>query len=256
MFDATGKNHAAVQTPRTAWWPRASCIHVSKPHLGIPGPAPAAAAIGRHTFSFGAYFANYTQDNHWFFTQILTDVARQPHFLDAVVTPPGGTPDSVTKNGFREPAVRLHQRLRPDAVVSGVLGGEIQITERLRADVGGRVEYDNFVQSSENTSTFDLDGDSTTTFNNETFGNGSFRHFDKSITDWAASMGLNYRRPAEPLALSRLGARGYKMPALDEFLNAHGGGAGGPVRVAEVQSVEGGVKGAIGRSSAFTVNGF
>src|SRR5207237_355875 len=56
--------------------------------------------FGRSTASFGLYFANYTQDNHWFFTQILTDVGDQTHFLDAVVTPPGGTPDSVTKNGF------------------------------------------------------------------------------------------------------------------------------------------------------------
>ena len=81
------------------------------------------------------------------------------------------------------------------------LGGEIQLTDRLRADLGVRGEYDKFVQSSENTSTFDLDGNPATTFNNETFGNGSFRHFDRGLTDWSASLGLNYTLRTEPLAL-------------------------------------------------------
>ena len=77
-------------------------------------------------------------------------------------------------------------------IVSGVLGGEIQLTDRLRSDLGVRVEYNNFNQSSENTSLVDLDGDSTTSFDQELCGNGTFRHFNRSLTDWAASLGLNY----------------------------------------------------------------
>ena len=59
--------------------------------------------FGKHSLSFGGYFANYTQDNRWFFTDILTDVRDNPRFLDLVVTPAGGgAPVDVTKNGFRK----------------------------------------------------------------------------------------------------------------------------------------------------------
>jgi iron complex outermembrane recepter protein len=82
-----------------------------------------------------------------------------------------------------------------------------------------RVEYNTFVQNKENTDTFDLDNDPATVFNNEIFGNNSFLHFNRDITDWSASVGLNYR-VNDSWSLYGSGARGYKMPALDEFLNA------------------------------------
>ena len=195
-----------------------------------------------------------SQDNHWYFTQILTDVGDQTHFLDAVVTPPGGTPDTVTKNGFVNQLSGYNNGSGQTSVISGVLGGEIQLTDRLRADLGVRGEYDKFVQSSENTSTFDLDGNPATTYNNETFGNGSFRHFDRGISDWSASLGLNYSL-RKNLSLYAAGARGYKMPALDEFLNATAEQQVDLFESKEVQSVEGGVKGFVG-PIGFTVGGF
>jgi outer membrane receptor protein involved in Fe transport len=140
------------------------------------------------------------------------------------------------------------------SVFSGVLGGEIQLTPKLRADLGGRVEYDDYVQSSENTSTFDLDGDTTTTFDAETFGNNSFRHFSKGITDWAASLGLNYIL-TDRYSLYASASRGYKMPALDEFLNAQAEAQVDLFESRQVQSVEGGVKGSLPHVG-FTVNGF
>ena len=133
--------------------------------------------------------ANYSQDNHWFFTNVLMDVRDNPRFLDLVVN---GT-DSVTKNGFRNFLDNYVNGHGYASVASAVIGGELQITERLRADLGVRGEYNNFVQSSENTTRVDLDGDSTTTYDNELFGNGSFRHFNREISDWSASVGLNYR---------------------------------------------------------------
>ena len=58
----------------------------------------------------------------------------------------------VTKNGFRNQLAGYNNGSGQTSVISGVLGGEIQLTDRLRADLGVRGEYDNFVQSSENTS--------------------------------------------------------------------------------------------------------
>jgi outer membrane receptor protein involved in Fe transport len=229
-------------------------IHVSKPISAFQDQFQIRKSFGPHTLSAGAYFANYSQDNHWYFTQILTDVRDIPRFLDAVVTTPGGTPTAITQNGFLNYLSGYTNGRGQTSVFSGVVGGELQLTEKLRADVGARVEYNNFVQSSENTSTFDLDNNPATTFNNETFGNNSFRHFTRNITDWAGSIGLNYTL-RDNLSLYASGSRGYKMPALDEFLNATAAEQVDLFDSREVQSVEGGIKGVTGRLG-FTLNGF
>jgi iron complex outermembrane recepter protein len=253
VFDVTGKIHQPFSTPNGLLAP-GQLWHVSKPLTAFQDQLQLRRSFGRNTASLGVYFANYTQDNHWYFTQILTDVGDQTHFLDAVVTTPGGTPDTVTKNGFVNQLSGYNNGSGQTSVISGVVGGEIQLTDRLRADLGVRGEYDKFVQVGENTSTFDLDGDSTTTYNNETFGNGSFRHFGRGIKDWSASLGLNFSLQKN-LSLYAAGARGFKMPALDEFLNATAEQQVNLFKSKEVQSVEGGVKGVVG-PVGFTVGGF
>jgi iron complex outermembrane receptor protein len=251
-FDATGKP-LPFSTPNNLVAP-AGEWHVSKPLSAVQDNLQVRKSFGPHTLSAGAYFANYSQENHWFFTDILTDVADQTRFLDAIVTTPGGTPTQITKNGFRNYMSNYVNGEGQTSVFSGVLGAEVQLTDRLRADLGGRVEYDDYVQSAENTSTFDIDGDSTTKFDSEKFGNGSFRHFTKSITDWAGSLGLNFKL-LHNVSLYASGARGYKMPALDEFLNPTSAQAVALFEAQQVQSVEGGVKGVVG-PLGFTVNGF
>ena len=120
---------------------------------GRAGPAPAPAAVRTALARLGGYVANYTQDNHWFFTDILTDVRDNPHFLDLIVTPAGGgTPDTVTKNGFRQLPAQLRERAGRNRGRVGHHRCRDAAHHRLRADLGARVEYDNFVQSSENTS--------------------------------------------------------------------------------------------------------
>ena len=229
-------------------------IHVAKPISAFQNQLQVQKGFGKNTLSMGAYFANYTQDNHWYFTQILTDVRDNPRFLDATVTTPGGSPTAITKNGFLSYMSGYANGTGQTTVFSGVIGGNLQLSERLRADLGARVEYDDFVQSSENTSTFDLDGNPKTTYDNETWGNGSFRHFSKSMTDWAASVGLNYALK-DNLSVYASAARGYKMPALDEFLNAQAQQQVDLFESREVRSVEAGVKGVTGMFG-FTVNGF
>ena len=135
-----------------------------------------------------------------------------------------------------------------------MLGANVQLTDRLRADLGARIEHDSYVQSSENTSTVDLDGNPNTPYDNETWGNGSFRHFSKGMTDWAGSLGLNYALK-DNLSLYASASRGYKMPALDEFLQAQAQQQIDLFASREVRSVEGGVKGVAG-PIGFTVDGF
>jgi outer membrane receptor protein involved in Fe transport len=253
VYDASGKIRQPFNNPNGLVAP-GQLIHVSKPISAFQDQVQVRRTFGRHTLSLGTYFANYTQDNHWFFTQILTDVGDQTHFLDAVVTPPGGTADTVTKNGFLNQMSGYTNGSGQTTVISGVLGGEIQLTDQLRADLGVRGEYDKFVQSAEQTSTFDLDANPATTYNNETYGNGSFLHFNRGLSDWSASLGLNFTlRPN--ISLYAAGARGFKMPALDEFLQASAQQKVDLFESKEVQSVEGGVKGVVG-PLGFTVGGF
>ena len=229
--------------------------HVSKPLTAIQDQLQLRRSFGKHSLSVGGYFANYTQDNHWFFTDILMDVRDNPRFLDLVVTPAGGgAPVNVTKNGFRNFLSNYVNGAGQTTVVSGVIGGEIQLTDQLRADIGFRGEYNNFVQSSENTSKFDLDGNVATTYDNETFGNNSYRHFTRGISDWSSSVGLNFRIN-DNVSVYGSGARGYKMPALDEFLNASAQQQVDLFDSREVLSAEGGVKYASGKVGV-TVNGF
>jgi iron complex outermembrane recepter protein len=251
--DTTGAPPLPFDTPNGLVAPGQD-IHVSKPISAFQDQFQIRKTLGRHTLSAGAYFANYSQDNHWYFTQILTDVRDNPRLLDAVVTTPGGTPTAITQNGFLNYLSGYTNGRGQTSVFSGVVGGEIQLTEKLRADLGARVEYNNFVQSSEKTATVDLDNNPATTFNNETFGNNSFRHFTKNLTDWAGSIGLNYTLKNN-LSLYASGSRGYKMPALDEFLNATAAAQVDLFDSREVQSVEGGIKGVTGRFG-FTLNGF
>jgi iron complex outermembrane receptor protein len=228
--------------------------HVAKPISAIQDQLQLRKTLGRHTVALGAYFANYTQDNHWNFTDILIDARDNPRFLDLVVTPPGGAPVEVTRNGFRNFFSTYRNGTGQTSIVSGVLGAEIQLTDRLRADIGGRVEYNTFVQSSEQSSPFDLDGDPATTYDNVTFGNGSFRHFTRDITEWAASVGLNYRMN-DNVAFYAAGARGYKMPELDSFLGVTSQAQADLFEAKEVRSIEGGVKTQIGNTSV-TLSGF
>ncbi|HET6795968.1 MAG TPA: TonB-dependent receptor [Gemmatimonadales bacterium] len=229
--------------------------HVEKPISAVQNQLSLRRSFGRHALTMGAYLANYSQDNRWFFTQILTDVADNQHFLEAVAHPAGGGTINVTKNGFRKFMSDYKNGSGQATIASGVVGGEVQLTDQLRADLGVRVEYNTFVQSAENTAQFDLDGDpANTPYDNEKFGNNSFRHFTKGITDWSSSVGLNYRFN-DNVSFYGTAARGYKMPALDEFLNATNQAQVDIFESREVQSGEVGVKYATGRVGV-TVNGF
>jgi outer membrane receptor protein involved in Fe transport len=252
-FDALG-NKLPFDTPNQLVAPGGEW-HIEKPLTAVQNQLSLRRAFGRHALTIGGYFANYTQDNRWFFTDILTDVQDNPRFLDIVVTPAGGgAPVNVTSNGFRRFISNYVNGSGQTTVVSGVIGGEVQLTERLRADLGVRAEYNTFTQNSENTSPVDQDANPATTYDNITYGNNTFRHFNRDITDWSGSLGLNYR-VNDNLSVYGSGARGYKMPALDEFLEVTSQQRVDVFESREVQAAEVGVKYAAG-GVGITVNGF
>jgi len=192
--------------------------HVAKPLSAFQNQVQLRGQVGRNSYALGFYFANYTQENHWYFTDILTNVADQTHLLDLLAFQ-GPNTLFVTKNGFRNFLSLYRNAEGQTTVASPTASASLQLSDKLRADIGFRAEWDVYVQSAENTSGFDLDNNPTTTYDNETFGNGSFRHFNRSIGDWAASGGVNYALAPQTSVYAQA-SRGYKMPALDEFIDA------------------------------------
>ncbi|MDP3909497.1 MAG: TonB-dependent receptor [Gemmatimonadales bacterium] len=227
--------------------------HVEKPLTAFQNQLSLRKTAGENNFSFGVYFANYTQGNRWFFTDILTDVRDNPRFVDLVIYS-GPDTIAVTKNGFRQYLSNYANGSGQTTIVSGVAGAELRLSDRLRADIGLRYESNTFVQTSENTATNDLDGDPNTPYDQEPWGTGSFRHLSRTMGDWAGSLGLNVSLN-DQTAVYVLGARAYKMPALDDFLFA---AAQEQVELYEprrTKSFEAGVKYA-SRAWGVTVNGF
>ncbi|HXT47667.1 MAG TPA: TonB-dependent receptor, partial [Gemmatimonadaceae bacterium] len=66
-FDAEG-NPLPFNTPNGLVAPGQD-IHVAKPISAFQDQLSLRKGFGKNTLTAGAYFANYTQDNHWFFTQ-------------------------------------------------------------------------------------------------------------------------------------------------------------------------------------------
>jgi outer membrane receptor protein involved in Fe transport len=254
LFDASGA-HLPFSTANDLVAPGGEW-HINKPLSAFQDQLQLRKTFGDNAFSAGLYFANYTQGNQWYFTDILMDVQDNPNFLDLVVTTPGpgGQAINVTKNGFRRYVSNYVNGSGQSTIFSGVLGGDFLLLPRLRASVGGRWEWNSFVQSAENNANVDLDGAATTPYDNETWGNGSFRHFNRSLNNWAGSIGLNFTL-TPTLALYASGARGYKMPALDEYLNAQAEAQVALFDARTVQSIESGVKYAAG-PVGLTLNGF
>ncbi len=161
---------------------------------------------------------------------------------------------NYTSNGFSRYLSNYVNGSGTTTVISPVIGGELQITEKLRADFGFRYEWNDFVQTAENTSSVDLDGDTSTTYDIEPWGNNTFRHFARTIDDWAGSIGLNYKFSDE-FAVFAQASRAYKMPALDEFLNANAQDQVELFEARESRMAELGVKYS-GKIFAATLNGF
>lgn len=248
-FDSDG-NKLTFDTPNDLVAPGGEW-HVEKPLSAFQNQFQVRKSFGMNNFSLGLYFANYTQDNTWFFTDILTDIRDNPRFLDLVLTP-GDI--EYTSNGFSRYLSNYVKGSGTTTVMSPVIGGELHLTEQLRVDFGFRYEWNDFVQTSENTSSVDLDGDSSTTYDIEPWGNNTFRHFARTIDDWAGSIGLNYKLNPE-FAIFAQGSRAYKMPALDEFLNANAQAQVELFEARESRMAELGVKYS-GEIFAATLNGF
>jgi outer membrane receptor protein involved in Fe transport len=193
-------------------------FHVEKPISSFANKMSVRKVFGNHNIGIGSYFAYYTQQNRWFFTSILTDIQDNPRFVDMVVTQPDGSKLNVTLNGFRQFLNTYVDGDGNNTLFAIFASDEVKIGDRFRLDLAVRHERQNYFSVAENSSTFDLDGDPRTIYDKEVFGNNTFRQFEFEINDTAFSVGGNYQLRPDTLAIYGAFTRGFRFPALDDFL--------------------------------------
>lgn len=215
--DFSYTNHAGPVTGQYAL--NAGLWHVSKPVSNFSNQLQIRKTINKHKITAGSYFGYYTADNFWYWQNVLLDVRSQPRFLDVAVRDAGGNViRRVTDNGFTQYGSLYANGSGNVTLAAFFLGDEIDVTDRLRIDIGGRFEHNTFRQNTENSATFDLGGDSDAD-NNVAWGTGTFNRGTAKFDEWAISGGFNYSL-SDRMSVYARGSRGYKMPILDNYLFA------------------------------------
>ena len=177
----------------------------------------AVAGQTTHNLTLGTYFGFYTADNLWMFNNVLTDVRNAPRFLNLRIRDASGAViQEVTENGFTSYLGLYVNGTGNATLISVFAGDEIQLTDRLRIDIGGRFERDEYEQNIENTEPFDLGGPSDAD-DAVNWGNRTFTRRQADYNEWAASVGVNYL-VTDQISVYARGSRGYKMPLLDQFI--------------------------------------
>jgi outer membrane receptor protein involved in Fe transport len=213
--------------------------HIEKPMTSVANQLELSHHVDSggtgHDISVGTYVSHYTADNVWYFNDILTDVKDQPRFVDLTVFDAAGHGTQITENGFRRYGSLFVNATGNVDVMAIFAGDTISIGDKLRVDLGGRWESNDFRQTEENTANFDLGGPSQAD-DAVGGGTGTFRRVEQSFDEWAFSAGVNYL-VSDRLAVWGRGSRGYKMPNLDNYLFG-----GGDLEAEGILQVEGGIK--------------
>jgi len=216
-FRYTYTNHDEAFSSDNGLVLTAGLWHIEKPMTSFANQFQLNKSFDNHAFSIGTYVAHYTADNVWYFNDILTDVRDQPRFLDLTVFDAAGRATHVTENGFRRYGSLFVNATGNVDVAALFVGDQIELSEKLRLDLGGRFETNKFRQSQENTRDFNLGVPGTLADNAVNGGTGTFTRADQDFNDWAFSAGLNYLLSDRTAVWGRL-SRGYKMPILDNYL--------------------------------------
>lgn len=192
--------------------------HVEKPLSDFSNVLTIRKPFSSHNLGFGTWFSYHTQTNVWNFTDILMDIRDNPRFLDLVIRQPDGSTLDVTKNGFRRFLSYYQNGDGNTTLISFFATDEIMVGDRLRIDLGIRYERAEYFHVAENTSNIDLDGDPRTQYDIDLWGNQTFRQLEFDTDDVAYSFGGNYQLRPGQWAVYGSFTRGFRLPALDEFL--------------------------------------
>ncbi len=196
---------------QVGWW------HVTNDLSGFIEEMELTYETETNSLTGGLYFSQYRRDELWHWNNMLMEVANTPRKLDLTVTDNQGETYEVTQNGFTQYGTTHARSSGTATILAGYVGDEWQATEKLRVDVGARLEKSVFRGRSGGTKRINIDGDPNTLYDNGVgVDNNSFQTFNHSETEWALSGGLNYRLNDAYAVFGRF-SRGFHMPDLDAF---------------------------------------
>jgi len=205
---------------QVGWW------HVENDLSGFIENMELSYETENNSLTGGLYFSRYSRDELWHWNNMLMEVRDNPRMLDLTITDTQGDTYQVTENGFTQYGTTHQQGSGTATILAGYVGDEFQATEKLRVDVGLRLEKSVFRGRAGGTQRVNLDGDAQTLYDNGVaVSNNSYRTYNHSETEWAASGGLNYAINEQYAVFGRF-SRGFHMPDLDAF---RGGPADPPV---------------------------
>lgn len=193
--------------------------HVEKPLRSISSHLQVRKQWHDHKLSVSGYFSRYSAGDSWFWHNILSEVKDAPRLLDLVaVDQAGRVITSVTKNGFEQYGTYYVNAEGEANLIAISLTDEWQTTDRLRLDMGYRLEQNRFSGRVENTrDDFTVNEGESPAERNVIYGDGTFRPYHHTFNEWAVSVGANYSI-SQQFALYARASRGYRTPDFDHWV--------------------------------------
>lgn len=178
--------------------------------------------ISDHSITIGAFFADYTVNDLWYLgnNQLL---AAEPNARRIDLVLADGR--EVTDRGFVGGPFFNVNAAYDNSTLAGYVADEWFVNDRLRIDVGLRLEHQEVNGTLENNDFgVDLDGDPNTLFNNSNAVlNGTFRQLidpatgrNFETTEFSGTIGGNYALTDQMAVFARF-SRGHKIPQFDSM---------------------------------------
>ncbi len=216
----------------SGWW------QVTKPLRNFTNDLRVTKAWDINSFTAGFYFSDYSADELWIFNRILQEVRDAPRLLDIEVLDGAGAVITRTDNGFTQYG-DFHRNASNNGTVYAVYAqNELQATDRLRIDVGGRFEWADFNGNVEELASSDLGDPATFADDNMLWGTGNFLTYDHSFEEFAVSGGVNFEVTPELNVYGRA-TKGFRMPDFEQWADGNVTEKGS---AEDVFQAEGGVK--------------
>jgi outer membrane receptor protein involved in Fe transport len=169
--------------------------------------------------SVGYWFSNTKQEAHWWWHNVLMEVAENPRALNLQ---DGNSGTFYTDNGYSKYGSNYLNYYFTDFVNAFYVNEEITLGD-LTIDAGLRYEIGDITGYTENTETYDMGNAQTMADDAVLYGNGTYETWNFDYDELAWSVGLNYKFNDNLAAFGRA-SNGFRAPDDNNlvFSNAEG----------------------------------
>ena len=186
-----------------------------------------------NTLTLGAYFADYSATDFWILgnTELMT-YENRPRLVDVALD----NGDKVSKYGLTSEAGFIDSSSWNGRNTALYVADEWKPLDALRLDVGLRREHQSLTGTQAKTTTGDLDGDTTTLYDNAgSYISGGSTTYAEHATKTSWTLGANYDFSKQYSAFMRANS-GVHLPMFDDVRSNTGGCANG-VACAQVEKI-------------------